>query len=274
MKYVVYAILAAVMAFSTGSIAADRDQSIMLEIGWRFDNNTGAKRNAFDFGAIRYRYDDAEVHIAGWRNTEGADNVFAAGVGYVFDSEDHGESNNDDWNVTFTPGVAYTTGPAPLRLFTRTAVGYGSGDEWDVQIAHNAYMPLIEREVESDAFGTVAVVYNDRYDDSPDNAPANDRDIDPRDGGDDGDGTGDDGDGTGDDGDGTGDDGTGDDGDGNNGHGDDDGDDDSNPGNDDGDDGDGDSGGGNDGGDGDECKGGYGHGDTNHCHSGPPGQNK
>ena len=221
MNYKFYIVAALLFLLFSGLAQQARaaDQSIMLEVGWRFDNVAGAQRNAFDFGAVRYRYNDGEVHIATWRNSEGSSNIFTGGVGYVLDSED-----TDDAYVSFTPGLAYTTGPAPLRVFTRTALGYADGD-MGYEVAHNAYMPLIQREIESDAFATVGVRYNE-YDDDSRHGPDRKDDS-----GDDGDNDA-----------------------GNNG------DDD-----DDGDDGDG---------DGESCKPGHGHGDTNHCHSGPPGQNK
>ena len=193
---------------------ARADQSIMFEVGWRFDN-AGAKRNAFDFGAIRYRHDDGEAHLATWADDSGTYNVYAAGIGYTLDADD-----SNDGYVSFTPGLAITSSVAPVRLFTRTAVGYASGD-MTYEAAHNAYMPTIESAVASDAFETIGVAYNE-YDESNGNSNV-------------GQGGSDD----------TGDDGTGDD------NGDDGGSDD----------------------DPDTCKPGHGHGDTNHCHSGPPGRN-
>lgn len=218
------------LLFSALAHEARADDSIMFEVGWRFDNVRDAKRNAFDFGAIRYNNDGREVHVATWADDSGTYNVFAAGIGYVLDADD-----STDGYVSFTPGIAITSSVAPVRMFTRAAVGYADGD-MTYEAAHNAYIPLIEREVASDAFATIGVAYND-YDNNGNGGRNNDSSD--GDAGDPGDGSGDNGGGDGD-GDGDGDGGDGD--------------------ND------------NDNGGGDSCKPGHGYGDANHCHSGPPGR--
>lgn len=184
-------LVAAVLAFTTPVVA---DNSIMFEVGWRFDNQVKSE-NLIDFGAIRVRHHEMEAHVATW------DGTFAGGFGFVIDADDSTEGY-----VSFTPGVALTTDEHHGRLFYRGALGYSDGD-FDYEVAHTAYMPIVG---ESDAFVTLAVAYDDGNN-GGNHTPKSNRNDDDEDGNDDDD-------------------------------------------------------------NGDECKPGYGNGDDNHCHDGPPGR--
>lgn len=231
MKKTIMAILTTVIMVGAVPTQAD-DNSIMFEVGWRFDN-TKKTSSLIDFGAVRLRSVDAEVHVSGW------DDSFAVGVGYTLHSD-----YDSDYYVEFTPGIAFVTKDMGVRAYYRAAVGGEYNDTTDLQLAQTAYMPLTDIGVgHGDAFVTVAVSLKDD-DDSSDNLPGK-RGKDGEDGSDGQDGK-------------DGKDGK----DGNDGK-------DGKDGKDgvDGQDGD-------DGDDGEQevtCKPGYGHGDTNHCHSGPPG---
>ena len=141
---------------------AEDDHMVTLEFGWRLGNILTPQYAEVDFFAVRFRSDDTEFHVARWTGRPDFDAgkpVYAAGVGYVFDSEDEGEINDKRWDASFTPGLAWTSQsrsnrPYPLSAFYRAAVGYGNpGGNWDLQTAVSSYFRLIDPEYTTDTFG-------------------------------------------------------------------------------------------------------------------------
>ena len=265
-------VLAAVLAMVSISANAGNDKAIGLNFLFTSKGFQGVQLQ----GSVgRYEAHGAVVK----------DNQFTAGLGYrVLDTEGNGTRNDDDLSASLSAGLGYVGGKnAGFRPYGQVNAEIDAGDNKNINLGAIDYgLGMTEY---TNGYGYIGIEHEDLEDNErpKNNTESASREVDaPTDG--DGDGDSDDGD-------------TGD-GDGNNGHGDNPGDDGDNPGNDDGDSGDGDSGGGNDngGGDGDsgdgdsgdngggddsddnggggDCKPGFGFGDTNHCHSGPPGRNR
>jgi len=155
------------------------DETIMFEVGFGFGGSgkvTKSKAeldNKFNnkfcyhrpqsnsiYGAVRYRYDDVEVHAARWVSS--ADQArcerssWAVGLGYVIDTQTGtGQENVDDVYASWTPGVAYTWGGNTdfnvqdntntnwrlkdnWQMYNRVAVGGGSKD-YNAEVAIARY---------------------------------------------------------------------------------------------------------------------------------------
>lgn len=150
------------------------DQSITFEFGIGFGASSGGRTDGNQLakfcknrnhgrlymGAVRYRYNDGEVHVARWWGDDGDAprcdrDSWAVGVGYVLDTQDAGEAGLDDYYATWTPGLAYTWGEdkgftgqdssntnwrqtGNFQIFNRVAAGYG-GDDGSVELAVHRY---------------------------------------------------------------------------------------------------------------------------------------
>ena len=188
------------------------DQSILFEIGIGFGASgtvtKSAKQmdNQFNnkfcyhrpsgrmiFTAVRYRYDDVELHGARWWHdvdTERCErDSWALGVGYVFDTQGSGTDGRDDYYASWTPGLAYTWGKDKSfnvqdntntnvrladnwQLFNRVAVGYGE-DDYNVEIAVNRYGPIFNNyERKGENFLTVGVGYRELENNDSNNGTA------------------------------------------------------------------------------------------------------
>ena len=176
MKKAILAIALAAAVSSAPAIAKD-DQTIMFEIGIGFGNASGGRTDGNDnakfcknrntgrmvMGAVRYSYDDVEVHVARWFHDEEVANcdrdMWAAGLGYVLSTEGKGNDGNNDVYASWTPGIAYTWGgedntdftgkdndndgtnwrqTGNFQTFNRVAVGAG-GQDGAVEIAVHRY---------------------------------------------------------------------------------------------------------------------------------------
>lgn len=150
------------------------DQSIMFEVGFGFGNASGGRTDGNDnakwcknrntgrmfFGAVRYTQDNVEVHVARWFHDEDVAkcdrDTWAAGLGYVIDSQGSGEAGYDDQYVSWTPGFAYTWGEDKAftgqdadntnwrqtgnwQTFNRFAIGATTDDNYAVEAAVHRY---------------------------------------------------------------------------------------------------------------------------------------
>ena len=125
MKNVIIAIVAA-MLFASGSAMAGGDHRILFEFGVGFGNSSGSvkdknpdskwckhrNRGRMKMGAIRYQYDDVEIHFARWTGDNGGADVCdrdmnSVGVGYVLSTQDDGVSGRDTGYASWTPGLSY-----------------------------------------------------------------------------------------------------------------------------------------------------------------------
>jgi len=144
------------------------DESIMFELGIGFGQSGGTSKTAEElanpfnnkfcyhrpssrmvYGAIRYRYDRVETHVARWFNESDQErcdrNAWAVGLGYTLDTQDIDGNSVDDYYATYTPGIAYTWGDNKefnvqdntntnwrlkdnFQMYNRVAVGGGTVD--------------------------------------------------------------------------------------------------------------------------------------------------
>ena len=156
-------------------VAIAQDQSILIEFGiglgksGKITKTKEQMANKFNnkfcyhrpqgrqiFGAVRYRYDDVETHVAHWFGE--ADQArcerdsWAVGLGYVIDTQNDGIQGTDDYYASWTPGIAYTWGENKdfnvqdntntnwrmknnWQMFNRVAVGYGADEDYAVEVA-------------------------------------------------------------------------------------------------------------------------------------------
>ena len=166
-------LLLTIMLFLPMVAVASDDQTIMFEIGIGFGNASGGRTDGNDnakwcknrntgrmtYGAIRYSYDDVEVHVARWFHDEEVANcdrdMWAVGAGYVIDTQGDGKAGTDDVYASWTPGFAYVWGDnsdftgkdsdstnwrqtSNWQTFNRFAVGAG-GNDGAVEIAAHRY---------------------------------------------------------------------------------------------------------------------------------------
>ena len=157
-------LLLTIMLFLPMVAVASDDQTIMFEIGIGFGNASGGRTDGNDnakwcknrntgrmtYGAVRYSYDDVEVHVARWFHDEEVANcdrdMWAVGAGYVLDTQGDGKAGTDDVYASWTPGFAYVWGDntdytgkddndgtnwrqtSNWQTFNRFAVGAGGND--------------------------------------------------------------------------------------------------------------------------------------------------
>jgi len=199
-------ILAIALAMPLTAIAAD--EAIMLEIGVGFGQSgrvvKTAKQlaNPFNnkfcfhrpasrmvYGAVRYRYNDAEAHVARWFNstdTARCDrNSWGAGVGYVLDTQNingnngSGNGSTDDVYATYTPGIAYTWGKNKdfntqdntntnwrlkdnWQMYNRLAVGTGGNNSLaEVAVVRYGNIIVDDYERTGENFMTLTAGYRD-----------------------------------------------------------------------------------------------------------------
>ena len=156
-------LLLTIMLFLPMVAVASDDQTIMFEIGFGFGNASGGRTDGNDnakwcknrntgrmtYGAVRYSYDDVEVHVARWFHDEEVANcdrdMWAVGAGYVLDTQNDGKAGTDDVYASWTPGFAYVWGDnsdftgkdkdgtnwrqtSNWQTFNRFALGIGGND--------------------------------------------------------------------------------------------------------------------------------------------------
>ena len=127
MKTIVTAIIAAMLIAAAPAFAGDH--RILVEFGIGFGNSSGSvkdknpdskwckhrNRGRMKMGAIRYQYDDVEIHYARWTGDHGNAVVCdrdmnAVGIGYVLSTQDDGVAGRDTGYATWTPGLSYAWG--------------------------------------------------------------------------------------------------------------------------------------------------------------------
>jgi len=133
------------------------DETIIFEVGFGFggsgkvtktkaelDNKFNNKfcyhrsQGSSIYGAVRYRYDDVEVHAARWVSS--ADQArcerssWAVGLGYVIDTQTGtGQESVDDIYASWTPGVAYTWGGnKDFNVQDNTNTNWRLKDNWQM----------------------------------------------------------------------------------------------------------------------------------------------
>jgi len=155
---------------------AQSDQAIMFEIGVGFGGSgkvTKTKEqlaNKFNnkfcyhrpqsrmiYGAVRYRYERAETHIARWFNDADTERCgrdsWAVGLGYVLDTQDIDADGVDDVYATYTPGIAYTWGAdKKYNVQDNTNTNWRLHDNWQM------YNRVAVGTGDKDYLGEVAVV--------------------------------------------------------------------------------------------------------------------
>ena len=150
-------------------VAVAADESIMFELGFGFGNSGKVTKTAEElanpfnnkfcyhrpssrmiYGAVRYRYDDVEAHVARWVNDSDQARCdrdsWAVGMGYVIDTQTgSGTDSVDDVYASWTPGLAYTFGANKdfnvqdnsntnwrlkdnFQMYNRVAIGVGDKD--------------------------------------------------------------------------------------------------------------------------------------------------
>ncbi len=180
-------LLLTVMLFVPLTVFAASDQTIMFELGIGFGGSGKVSKtkeqlaNKYNnkfcyhrpqsrmvYGAIRYRYDRVETHVARWFNDTdqarcGRDS-WAAGLGYVLDTQDINANGVDDMYATYTPGIAYTWGKNKdfnvqdntntnwrlkdnWQMYNRIAVGGGNKD-WNGEVAVVRYGLIVADDYE------------------------------------------------------------------------------------------------------------------------------
>jgi len=201
-------ILLTLLLFVPLAALADSDQTIMFELGIGFGGSgqvTKTKEqlaNKFNnkfcyhrpqgrmiYGAIRYRYDDVETHIARWFNdtdtTKCDRDSWAVGLGYVLDTQDI-NANGVDYYATYTPGIAYTWGKNKnfnvqdntntnwrlkdkWQMYNRVAVGDGNKD-WMGEVAVVRYgLHIVDYERNGENFLTITAGARDWDSEKPKN---------------------------------------------------------------------------------------------------------
>ena len=165
------------------TVQAQQDQSILFEIGFGFGTSTSTTSNACSnrssdrpiFAAVRYRYDDVEVHGATWNGADCGRDAIAVGVGYVIDTQGDGLAGRDDVYASWTPGVSYvwqgdsTTSRLEnnVNMFNRVAVGV-SDDDIMVELAVNRYGRILKNyDTTGENFVTVGLGYQDLVNNLP-----------------------------------------------------------------------------------------------------------
>ena len=165
------------------TVQAQQDQSILFEVGFGFGTSTSTTSNACSnrssdrpiFAAVRYRYDDVEVHGATWNGADCGRDAIAVGVGYVIDTQSDGLAGRDDAYASWTPGVSYvwqgdsTTSRLEnnVNMFNRVAVGV-SDDDIMVELAVNRYGRILKNyDTTGENFVTVGLGYQDLVDNLP-----------------------------------------------------------------------------------------------------------
>ena len=156
-------LLLTIMLFLPMVAVASDDQTIMFEIGMGFGNASGGRTDGNDnakfcknrntgrmtYGAVRYSYDDVEVHVAKWWHDEDTRcnrDSYAVGLGYVLSTKDSADFNDSSsaglGYASWTPGFAYTWGDdkdftgqdrdntnwrqtGNWQTFNRVALGFG-----------------------------------------------------------------------------------------------------------------------------------------------------
>lgn len=192
------------------TVMAQDDQTLMFEWGFGFGNASGGRTDGNDnakfcknrntgrmmYGAIRYSYDNAEVHVARWFHDEEVANCdrdsWAVGAGYILDTQGDGKAGTDDVYASWTPGFAYVwsdntdfTGKdrdgtnwrqtSNWQTFNRFAVGAG-GNDGAVELAAHRYGTFNPEHGEY--FGTIGLQLRDL--EGVNNAPADgDRGLEP-----------------------------------------------------------------------------------------------
>jgi len=200
MKKAILAIALASAMFSV-PVQAESDQAIMFELGIGFGNSGSVTKtkeqlaNKFNnkfcyhrpssrmvYGAIRYRYERAEAHVARWFNDSDQERCerdsWAAGLGYVFDTQDVEADGLDDFYATYTPGIAFTWGENKeynvqdnantnwrlhdnFQMYNRVAVGGGN----DSTVAEAAVVrygnPIANYERTGENFVTLSLGFRD-----------------------------------------------------------------------------------------------------------------
>lgn len=137
------------------AIAAD--ETILFEVGFGFGHSGKVTKteeelaNPFNnkfcfhrpqgntiYGAIRYRYDDVEAHIARWVSSADQPRCerdsWAVGVGYVIDTQTgSGTESVDDVYASYTPGLAYTWGENKnFNVQDNTNTNWRLKDNWQM----------------------------------------------------------------------------------------------------------------------------------------------
>jgi hypothetical protein len=169
-----YAIaLGSVLATST---VTANNESIMIEVGIGFGgsgtvtktkeqlaNNFNNKfcfhrpQGRMIYGAIRYRNENVEAHVARWFNTVDRArcdrDAWAVGLGYVLDTQNINNNGADDLYASYTPGVAYTWGKNKnYNVQDNTGTNWRLHDNWQM------YNRIAIGGGNNDYFGEVAVV--------------------------------------------------------------------------------------------------------------------
>ena len=141
------------------TVQAQQDQSILFEIGVGFGTSTSTTSNACGnrssdrpiFAAVRYRYDDVEIHGATWKGAGCNRDAIAVGVGYVIDTQGDGLAGRDDVYASWTPGVSYVWGQDTttsrlennVNMFNRVAIGVSDENAF-VELAVNRYGRILK----------------------------------------------------------------------------------------------------------------------------------
>ena len=165
------------------TVQAQQDQSILFEIGIGFGTGTSTASNACAnrssdrpiFAAVRYRYNDVELHGATWNGADCNRDAMAVGVGYVFDTQDDGLAGRDDVYASWTPGVSYVWGQdtstsrlnSNVNMFNRVAVGV-SDENGFIEVAANRYGRILKNyDTTGENFVSVGVGYQNLVDNLP-----------------------------------------------------------------------------------------------------------